>query len=237
MRADGVSLPGLAAGILIPALVAGLIAALALRPGAPPVLRAPDTSSPRILSREADLPVPAAAPALHPIVIRGGRAALGRDVSAPPIAPVRPALPARITVPSVGLTAPIVPVQAAPNGDIGVPPPGKAGWYDGGARPGEPGRAVLIGHVDNMAGHLAEFGRIANVRDGAQIKTTDASGRVRAFQVVGRTQTRKTAFPRDDVYGASEHPVLVLITCGGPWLGRAHGGYRDNILVFARAVS
>ena len=31
----------------------------------------------------------------------------------------------------MGLTAPIVAVQAAPNGDIGVPPPGKAGWYDG----------------------------------------------------------------------------------------------------------
>lgn len=234
MRADGITLPRLAAGITIPALLAGLIAALLLKPEASGVLQASQTSSPHFLSREADLPVPAGGPLLHPIVIRGGHAALGRDPSVAASAPERPAPPARITIRSVGLAASVVPVQAAANGDIGVPPPGRAGWFDGGARPGESGRAVLIGHVDDMAGHLAAFGRIANVRDGAQIKVTDASGRVHAFQVVGRAQTHKSAFPQDDVYGPSQHPVLVLITCGGKWLGRAHGGYQDNILVFAR---
>ncbi|MFL5913115.1 MAG: class F sortase [Gaiellaceae bacterium] len=237
MRADGVSLPRLAAGIAIPALLAGLIAALLLRPEASRILQASHTSSPHFLSREADLPVPAGGPMLHPIVIRGGRAALGRDAPVAASGISRPAPPARITIRSVGLAASVVPVQAASNGDIGVPPPGRAGWFDGGARPGEPGRAVLIGHVDDIAGRLAAFGRIANVRDGAQIKVTDAGGRVHAFQVVGRAQTHKTAFPRDDVYGASQHPVLVLITCGGKWLGRQHGGYRDNILVFARQIS
>jgi hypothetical protein len=236
VRADGISLPRLAAGFAIPALLAGLLGALVLRPDAQRVLRASDTSSPHFLSREADLPVPAG-PALHPIVIRGGRAALGHDAAVPPSGEPRPAPPARITIRSVGLAATIVPVRATARGDIGVPPPGRAGWYDGGARPGEPGRSVLIGHVDDLAGRLAAFGRIATVRDGAQIKVTDAAGHVRAFQVVGRAQTRKTAFPRGDVYGASQHPVLVPITCGGKWLGRHRGGYRDNILVFARQFS
>lgn len=237
MRADGFSLPRLAAGIAVPALLGGLIATLALKPEASRILRASGTSSPHFLSREADLPVPATGPALHPIVIRDGRAALGRDASVAPLGAARPAPPARITIRSVGLAATVIPVHAASNGDLGVPPPGRAGWYEGGARPGEPGRAVLIGHVDDIAGHLAAFGRIAKVRDGAQIKVADATGRVHAFQVVGRAQTRKNAFPRGDVYGASQHPVLVLITCGGKWLGRARGGYRDNIIVFARAAS
>ena len=57
----------------------------------------------------------------------------------------------------------------------------------------------------------------------------------RAFQVVGRAQVRKSAFPASDVYGPSAHSVLVLITCGGPWLGRQRG-YRDNILVYARSA-
>ena len=212
MRADGISLPRLAAGIAIPALLAGLTAALLLKPEASRILQASHASSPHFLSREADLPVPAGGPLLHPIVIRGGRAALGRDAPVAASGAARPAPPARITIRSVGLAASVVPVQAARNGDIGVPPPGSAG-------------------------HLAAFGRIASVRDGAQIKVTDAAGRVHAFQVVGRAQTRKSAFPRDDVYGASQHPVLVLITCGGKWLGRQHGGYRDNILVFARSTS
>jgi hypothetical protein len=95
---------------------------------------------------------------------------------------------------------------------------------------------VLTGHVDDLAGHLAAFGRVAQVKDGAQIKVFDAQGGARAFEVVGRAQVRKKAFPATDVYGPSKHPVLVLITCGGPWLGRTRG-YRDNILVYARAVS
>jgi hypothetical protein len=160
---------------------------------------------------------------------------LGRDAAVAPVSAARPAPPARITVRSVGLAAAIVPVHREGDG-IGVPPPGSAGWFDAGPRPGEPGRAVLIGHVDDMAGRLAAFGRIVKVRDGAAIKLTDATGRVHRFEVVGRAQVRKSAFPASEVYGTSAHPVLVLITCGGPWLGRARG-YRDNILVYARSAS
>lgn len=219
----------------IPALVAGLLAALLLKPGPSPDVQAVHTSTPRMLSRAADVPVPTGVPALHPIVIRGGRPVLGNDDAVAAVASSRPASPARITIRSVGLAAPVVPVHRTGADGIGVPPPGKAGWYDGGPRPGEPGRSVLIGHVDDLAGRLAAFGRIGKVRDGAEIKLIDAGGRVRRFQVVGRAQVRKSAFPASDVYGPSAHPVLVLITCGGPWLGKARG-YRDNILVYARSA-
>jgi sortase family protein len=234
VHAEKVSWARLAAAMAVPALVAGVVAALLLKPHAPSGLSAAQTSSPRVLSRAADVPAPTGVPPLHPIVIRDGRPALGRDPLQPATGGTRPAPPMRITVRSVGLAAPVVPVHRVGDG-IGVPPPGRAGWFDGGARPGEPGRAVLIGHVDDMAGRLAAFGRIARVRDGARVKVADARGRVHAFEVVGRAQTRKSAFPSQDVYGPSRRPVLVLITCGGPWLGRQRG-YRDNILVYARST-
>ena len=180
------------------------------------------------------MPAPAGVPALHPIVIRDGRAALGRNPAVAADIPRRPAPPAHISIRSVGLSAAVVPIKATASGDLGVPPPGSAGWYDAGARPGEPGRSVLIGHVDDLAGRLAAFGRIANVKDGAQIEVADARGRVLAFEVVGRAQVRKSGFPSRDVYGASQRPVLVLITCGGPY--RPGRGYRDNVLVYARAA-
>lgn len=234
MRAERFPLARVAAGFAIPALVAGAVAALLLKPQPPSGLTAAHPSSPRLLSRAAEIPPPAGVPALRPIVIRGGRPALGRDPIRSAAGGTRPAPPARITVRSVGLSAAVVPVHREGTG-IGVPPPGSAGWFDGGARPGEPGRAVLIGHVDDIAGRLAAFGRIARLRDAARIRVTDAHGRVHSFEVVGRAQTRKSAFPSKDVYGASERPVLVLITCGGPWLGR-HRGYRDNIIVYARSA-
>jgi hypothetical protein len=219
----------------VPALAAALIAALVLGPDPAPSLNAVDPSSPQFLSRQADLPAPQGVPALHPIVIRGGRPALGTDAAVNGVgAASRPAPPARVTIRAVGLAASVVPVAGTREG-IGVPPPGRAGWYDAGPRPGEAGRSVLVGHVDDIAGRLATFGRIAEVKDGARIKVTDGAGRVHAFEVVGRAQVRKSAFPRGDVFGPSRRPVLVLITCGGPWLGRKLG-YRDNILVYARSL-
>ena len=45
---------------------------------------------------------------------------------------------------------------------------------------------------------------------------------------------RKDRFPTAEVYGGASRPVLVLVTCGGPYTeGR---GYRDNVLLYARAA-
>ena len=105
-------------------------------------------------------------------------------------------------------------VQAHREG-IEVPPPGWAGWYAGGARPGEPGRAVVIGHFDtDEAGGV--FERVPSLDRGARIDVTDNRGAVHSYRVVGVTRVRKRRFPTEAVYGHCEHPVLVLVTCGGP---------------------
>ena len=63
---------------------------------------------------------------------------------------------------------------------------------------------------------------------------TDADGAVHRYAVVGSTQVEKSRFPVEAVFAPSERPVLVLITCSGPW--DPHRGYRDNVLVYARAT-
>ena len=49
----------------------------------------------------------------------------------------------------------------------------------------------------------------------------------------GVTRVQKSRFPTHAVYGPSRHPVLVLVTCGGPYMA---GHYRDNVLVYARSA-
>jgi hypothetical protein len=51
---------------------------------------------------------------------------------------------------------------------------------------------------------------------------------------VGKTVVRKSRFPARAVYGRSRRSVLVLVTCGGPWSEAR--GYRDNVIVYARAL-
>jgi hypothetical protein len=62
----------------------------------------------------------------------------------------------------------------------------------------------------------------------------DRRGQEHPYNVVGGAQVRKDRFPAKAVYGHADAPVLVLITCGGPFQpGR---GYRDNVLLYARAA-
>jgi len=122
---------------------------------------------------------------------------------------------------------------AARRGVLRVPAVGVAGWYRGGPRPGEAGRAVVIGHLDTKTGP-GLFARVARLAPGATVSITDARGDVWSYDVVGAAQVRKDDFPAEQVYGGSANPVLVLITCGGPF--SKEEGYRDNVLVYARPV-
>ncbi|GAC1316036.1 MAG: class F sortase [Thermoleophilaceae bacterium] len=207
----------------------GLAAYLALprRPAAAPAVAG--LRAPAELARLSGRPAP-----LRPIVIRGGAPRLGSpDPGAgAPQAVSRPAPPARISIPALGVDAPVDPVRGTATG-MEVPQVGRAGWYDAGPRPGEAGRAVLIGHLDARNGP-GLFALLPGVAEGTGVSITDAAGAVHRYRVVGRAQVRKALFPTNAVYGPADRPVLVMITCGGPYT--AGEGYRDNVLVYAAAT-
>jgi hypothetical protein len=224
---------GLAAATLIPGVVAAtVVLLLAAGDGRPNV---PDGPSAPALARLADLPplrIPPQPRSLNPVVPVKGRLGVrvGRLQSI--AGGIRPAPPGRIRIEAAGVDAGVEAVHARRKG-IEVPPAGWAGWYAGGPRPGEPGRAVVIGHFDTSEG-AGVFERVPSLKRGARIDVTDNRGAVHSYRVVGVTRVWKRRFPTRAVYGPSRHPVLVLVTCGGPYI--AGRGYRDNVLVYARSA-
>lgn len=203
---------------------------------------APDAEPDRVagasaaqLARKAERPRtigPGATRTLRPILARRGRSGVQSIPLEGIEGGVRPAPPQRISIPDAGVETVIDPVGTR-KGEIEVPELGRAGWFQGGPRPGEPGRAVMIGHLDTRRGP-GLFARVPSVPVGAAVVVTDRRGEVHSFEVVGRTQVRKDRFPTSEVYGSASRPVLVLVTCGGPYSeGR---GYRDNVLLYARAA-
>jgi hypothetical protein len=90
----------------------------------------------------------------------------------------------------------------------------------------------VIGHLDSQTGP-GLFALLPGVQPGTGVSVTDAAGVVHHFKVVGKAQVPKATFPSAAVYGPSSRPSLVLITCGGPYTPGV--GYRDNVLVYARA--
>ena len=171
---------------------------------------------------------------LRPIVLRGNRSELGTGPSGGSLTDARGAgVPERLAIPELHVNAPIQPVNATPAG-IAVPPIGHAGWYEAGPRPGDPGRAVVIGHIDGKT-LPGVFEHVPEIRKGAEIDVIDREDGVHRFAVVGKLQVSKRAFPASAVYGASPRPVLVLVTCGGVYVPGE--GYSDNVIVYARALS
>ncbi len=107
-----------------------------------------------------------------------------------------------------------------------------AGWWTGGAVPGDRGAAVVVGHVDSYR-DAAVFYRVRELAPGDPIVVHRSDGSVATFEVQALRQFAKDALPTNAIFGSTSTPTLRLITCGGDF-DRARGSYRDNVVVFAR---
>ncbi|MFI9640156.1 class F sortase [Micromonospora sp. NPDC051925] len=147
--------------------------------------------------------------------------------------PAAPAPPTRVRVARIGVDSALTALGLDRAGTL-VPPADfdRAGWYGGGPAPGDPGPAVIAGHLDSRRGP-AVFARLGELRSGDRIEVWRGDRRV-TFRVTGTLRTRKDTFPTATVYGPTPGPELRLITCGGDFDRRA-GHYRDNMVVFAVA--
>ena len=141
--------------------------------------------------------------------------------------------PVRLSVPAIGVETPLVRLGLEPDRTMEVPEDfGRAGWFAGGPAPGQPGPAVIAGHVDSRTGP-AVFYRLRDLRPGDPIEVTRTDGTRLRFVVEGARSFPKTSFPTDAVFGPTPAAELRLVTCTGTF-DRARGSYRDNLVVFAR---
>src|SRR5262249_42362953 len=156
---------------------------------------------------------------------------------APPAAAdngTRPSLPVRVDVDAINAHSSLVQLGLNTDKTVEVPPvsqPLQAGWYKFGARPGEQGKAVILGHVDG-GGQLGIFNRLRDLKPGDVAKVTEQGGQVLNFVVRQVQEVPKAQFPTQAVYGPSDQRELRLITCGGAF-DKSSGNYVDNIIVSA----
>jgi sortase (surface protein transpeptidase) len=144
-------------------------------------------------------------------------------------------VPVRLEIPSIGVATGLQRLGRAGDGTVEVPSGPDmwdvAGWYEEGTRPGDPGSAVILGHVDSKAGP-AVFYRLRELRRGDRVEVVRAGGSRVAFTVDRVEQYDKRRFPTAEVYYPTLEPMLRLVTCGGVF-DRATRHYTDNVIVFA----
>lgn len=146
-------------------------------------------------------------------------------------------VPAHLSIPAIGVSTDLVRLGLQPDTTVEVPQdPARAGWYEPGTVPGQPGSAVVLGHVDSVEGP-AVFYRLAQLQRGDLVRVGEADGSVATF-VVRRVATyANDDFPAEQVYaGDPARRFLNLVTCGG-WYDADRGGWQGNVVVYSELRS
>ena len=156
-----------------------------------------------------------------------------------------------LVIPALGVRAPLIPtgaVGAPETASLTIPANIRTvGWWDGtvtdgdsivqenAPAPGQPGVAVIAGHIDSESapGALYDLGAL---KAGATIEVSDSTGRLSTWTVDAPPQTvLKTQLPAR-LWATAGPPQLALVTCGGPF-DTGTGHYADNVIVWARQTN
>jgi hypothetical protein len=139
--------------------------------------------------------------------------------------------PTRLRIASLGVDTGLESLAVDPKGELQSPKAYEdAGWFAAGTAPGDPGPAVLAGHVDSKTGP-AVFYKLHELKAGDRVEVQRA-GAWLTFTVTASEHYPKAKFPSARVYGPTPLPELRLITCGGEF-DAAQRSYRDNVVVYA----
>lgn len=165
----------------------------------------------------------------------GAPATPAQPPSTAPATTVARSLPTALDVPAIEAKSSLVSLGLNPDRTVEVPPvdqPLQAGWYEYGPTPGEPGPAVILGHIDG--GHRKGiFWRLHELKPGEEVHVDREDGGRLTFAVTKVEQIAKKEFPTEAVYGNTPDPELRLITCGGRY-DAANRNYLDNVIVYAK---
>lgn len=142
-------------------------------------------------------------------------------------------IPVRVHVPALGLHARIA-AAGVRRGALVLPrDTRRVAWHRHGARPGEPGTALLAAHAD-LNGRPGVFLGLRRLEPGARVAIRMRGGRLERFRVVARRRYTKRELPAR-LFRRHGPRLLALVTCGGRFDERTRT-YESNVVVYAVAT-
>lgn len=171
-------------------------------------------------------------------------AAYNHNMVDQPSTPTQPWQPARLRIPLLHIDAPVISVGQTPTGEMDAPTSQAINspywtsvfWYSPGPAPGQPGNAVIAGHVDRAGGDPAIFWSLGSLSPGDSVSVQTVQGKVIHFTVT-RVVSYPASAPGQDavnaVFGPTNEHHLNLITCSGAWTGN---GYDQRLVAFTTQV-
>ncbi|MEZ0480964.1 class F sortase [Planococcus sp. SSTMD024] len=142
--------------------------------------------------------------------------------------------PETLSIPSIGVEADVTHLGVTDTGEMAVPDNGEElSWFSPGYQPGQRGRAVIAGHVDDLDGP-AVFWDLTELEPGDEIVVSGDDRELR-FQVHTMKSVPLDLADVDSVFGYHSSPELVLITCSGIY-DYDRGTREERLIVYASLV-
>jgi hypothetical protein len=157
-----------------------------------------------------------------------------------------------LVIPSLGVDAPLVPTGAtgtAETASLTIPSDvHTVAWWDGTVRdgtrtvqegapkPGQPGVALIAGHIDSATAGPGALYDLKDLVPGAIVEVVDSDQQVSTWRVSAPPETAlKSALP-PSLWVTTGPSKLALVTCGGPF-DVTTGHYLDNVIVWATPLT
>jgi sortase (surface protein transpeptidase) len=143
--------------------------------------------------------------------------------------------PMHLSIPAISVDAEIEAVGVMASGDLDTPqrrPWTNVGWYSAGPMPGEPGSAVMDGHLDRPGAFPAVFWHLRDIQVGNDIEVKMFSGKTLHFYVTQTEYYTPQHAPLEAIFGDGGGRYLNLITCAGDWMPDQHQT-TERLVVFA----
>lgn len=143
--------------------------------------------------------------------------------------------PVTLYIPSLKINAKIQQVGLNSKGAIGAPDNfTDVVWYKYGPAPGQPGSAIIDGHVDNGLGLAGVFKHLSSIATGSEMAVTTSLGTTLVFKVTAINVYGYQQVPMATILNSST-PTLDLITCDGTWVGNQRT-YNERLVVTAKLI-
>ena len=148
------------------------------------------------------------------------------------------AKPARLVIPSLGISAAVEDVGLNAQGNMRAPWSfSEVTWYQAGTVPGRAGSAVMAGHVDNGLGLAGVFKDLGNLNIGDDVYVVTGSGTKLHFKVSDIQTYPHDQVPVDQIFISNDGAAhLNLITCEGTWV-TGQDTYDHRLVVYTTLVS
>lgn len=146
-------------------------------------------------------------------------------------------IPVRLEIPEIKVDANIQFVGQNDKNEMDTPSNGTdVAWYKFGPRPGEPGNAVIAGHLDTFTSRFGVFMNLEKLAIGSDIYVKDDAGKTYHFKVTKKESYGYRDAPVKEIFGESDTAKLNLITCGGVWDRKAQS-YTERLVIYTELVS